>query len=159
MPIYEGERYITSTSYASMGLAVPGSVASSLAYPDKTVIAIVGDGGFLMTGLEVATAVQYNAKPKILVFNDSSYRVLGIYEKVKYKSVTEALVKLPDIDYSLLANALGAEGIRVSKREELESSLENALAIDKAVVIDVIIDPFSVPIPLQRLYGLNLLAP
>jgi len=159
MPVYEGERYITSTSYASMGLAVPGSVASSLAYPDKTVVAMVGDGGFLMTGLEVATAVQYNARPKILVFNDSSYRVLGIYEKVRYKSVTEALVKLPNIDYALLARSLGAEGIRISKREELESSLENALATDKAVVIDVIIDPFSVPIPLQRLYGLNLLTP
>jgi acetolactate synthase-1/2/3 large subunit len=157
MPIYEGERYITTTSYASMGLAIPGSIAASLAYPDRTVVALVGDGGFLMTGMEIATAVQYNAKPKIIVFNDSSYRSLSIYEKVRYNNITEALTRLPNINYALLASSFGAEGIRLAVRQELESSLENILTKDNIVVVDVIIDSTSVPIPLQRLYGLHRL--
>jgi thiamine pyrophosphate-dependent acetolactate synthase large subunit-like protein len=118
---------------------------------------MVGDGGFLMTGLEVATAVQYGVKPKIIVFNDSSYRVLGIYERVRYKSITEALIRLPNVNYASLAESLGAEGIRIAERQELESSLENALTKDKTVVIDTVIDPLSIPIPLQRLYKLQRL--
>lgn len=157
MPVYEGEMYVTTTSYASMGLAVPGSVAASLAYPDRTVLAMVGDGGFLMTGLEVATAVQYGVKPKIIVFNDSSYRVLGIYERVRYKSITEALIRLPNVNYALLAESLGAEGIRIAERQELEGSLENVLTKNKTIVIDTVIDPLSIPIPLQRLYKLQRL--
>ena len=70
-----------------MGLAVPGAVVSSIMYPDRDVVGLVGDGGFLMTGLEVSTAVQYGAKPKIIVFNDLVYRVLGIYEKVRFGTV------------------------------------------------------------------------
>ena len=81
MPIYEGERYIT-TSYVSMGLAVPGAVVASIMHPDRDVVGLVGDGGFLMTCLEVSTAVQYGAKPKIVVFNDSAYRVLGVTRRL-----------------------------------------------------------------------------
>ncbi len=152
MPIYRGELYITTTSYVSMGLAVPGSVASSIVYPDRDVVGIVGDGGFLMTGLEVSTAVQYNAKPKIVVFNDSAYRVLGVYEKVRYKSVTAEITRISHVNFAELAKSLGAEGLRISERSELESALREALDSDRPSVIDVFIDPSSVPIPFQRLY-------
>ncbi|WP_054842647.1 thiamine pyrophosphate-dependent enzyme [Vulcanisaeta distributa] len=155
MPIYEGESYITSTSYVSMGgLAVPGAVAASIIYPDRDVVALVGDGGFLMSGLEVSTAVQYGAKPRIIVFNDSAYRVLGVYERVRFGGITETLVKLPNIDFALLAQSLGAEGITITRREDLKPLLADALNSDKAVVVDVHIDPpNAVPIPYQRLYG------
>ncbi len=155
MPIYGGESYITSTSYVSMGLAVPGAVAASIIYPDRDVVALVGDGGFLMTGLELSTAVQYGAKPRVIVFNDSAYRVLGVYERVRFGSVTESLVRLPSVDFALLARSLGVEGITITRREELRSSLEDALNSDGAVVVDVHIDPSAVPIPYQRLYGLR----
>jgi len=155
MDIYENELYITSTSYVSMGLAVPGSVAASIACPDKDVVAMVGDGGFLMTGLEIATAVRYRSKPKVVVFNDSSYRVLSIYEKVRYKNVSEPLTKLPYIDFSLLANSLGAKGVRIVDRKELRRSLEEAFTLNEPVVIDINIDPKAVPIPFQRLYKIS----
>ena len=155
MPIYSGESYITSTSYVSMGLAVPGAVAASIIYPDRDVVALVGDGGFLMTGLELSTAVQYGAKPKIIIFNDSAYRVLSIYEKVKFGSITEPLIKLPQVDFASLAKALGGEGITITRREDLKSLLTDALNSNKAVVVDVHIDPNAVPIPYQRLYNLR----
>ncbi|ABW01816.1 thiamine pyrophosphate protein central region [Caldivirga maquilingensis IC-167] len=155
MPINENEHYVTSTSYVSMGLAVPGAVAASIIYRDRDVVALVGDGGFLMTGLEVATAVQYGVKPKIIVFNDSAYRVLRIYEKVRFSNATESLIKLPSIDFNLLAESLGAEGLRITRREELRPLLNEALNSDKATIVDVHIDPNTIPIPYQRLYGLN----
>lgn len=155
MPVYYDEMYITSTSYVSMGIAVPGSVAASLACPDRDVVAIVGDGGFMMTGLEVATAVQYNAKPRIVVFNDSLYKVLGIYEKVRTKSVTMDLVKMPFVDVASLAKSMGAEGLLVSEREDLKDALVEASRMEKPVVVDVRIDPRAIPIPFQRLYKIR----
>jgi len=157
MPIYEGERYITTTSYVSMGLAVPGAVVSSIMYPDRDVVGLVGDGGFLMTGLEVSTAVQYGAKPKIVVFNDSAYRVLGVYEKVRFGGVTDELVRLPQVNFAMLAESLGAKGVVVHDRSELISALEEALNTDKACVVDVHIDQKAIPIPYQRLYGISTL--
>lgn len=154
MPIYEPGTYITTTSYVSMGIGVPGSIAASLAYPNREVIGIVGDGGFLMTGLELTTAVQYNLKPLIVVFNDASYRVLRIYEKVKYKTESEILYKLPRVDFSSLAKSLGARGVLIKDKKELYSLLEDAFSWNKGpVVIDVHVNPEAIPIPFHKLYG------
>jgi len=154
MPVYLPGTYVTTTSYVSMGLAVPGAVAASIEYPNRQVIGIVGDGGFLMTGLEIATAVEYGAKPIIIVFNDSSYKVLRIYEHVKYHSDTKELYELPKVDFSKVADALGAKGISVVKREELYPSLKEAFNWNKGpILVDVKINPQGIPIPFQRLYG------
>jgi acetolactate synthase-1/2/3 large subunit len=126
-------------------------------YPDRDVVGLVGDGGFLMTGLEVSTAVQYGAKPKIIVFNDSVYRVLGIYEKVRFGTVTDELIKLPQVNFALLAESLSAKGIVVNDRSELISALEEARSTNETYVVDVHIDPRTVPIPYQRLYGVSTL--
>jgi acetolactate synthase-1/2/3 large subunit len=84
MPIYKPRTYITTTSHASMGMGVPGAIAAKLAKRETDVVGLVGDGGFLMTGLEIVTAVRYRVPVIIIVFNDSSYRVLRIYEKAEY---------------------------------------------------------------------------
>ncbi len=153
MPLYAPQTYIATTSYVSMGLAVPGAVAASILYPEKQVFGIVGDGGFLMTGFEISTAVQYNAKPIIIVFNDSCYKVLRIYEHVKYHSDTKELYKLPETDFAKIAEGLGAKGIRVFERSQLYQSFKEAVEWQKGpVVIDVKIDPETVPVPFQRLY-------
>ncbi|PLC67929.1 hypothetical protein B7L70_05970 [Vulcanisaeta sp. EB80] len=65
-----------------MGLAVPGAIVASIMYSDRDVVGLVGDGGFLMTGLEVSTAVQYRAKSKIVVFNDSALGSLGFTRRL-----------------------------------------------------------------------------
>jgi len=154
MPVYHPGTYVTTTSYVSMGLAVPGAVAAAIEYPNRQVIGIVGDGGFLMTGLEIATAVEYCANPIIIVFNDSCYKVLRIYEHVKYHSDTKELYEMPKVDFSKIACALGAKGISVEKRENLYSSIKKAFNWNKGpVLLDVKINPQGIPIPFQRLYG------
>jgi len=153
MHVYKPRRYIISTSYVSMGMGVPGAIAAKLAKMDSKVIGIVGDGGFLMTGLEIATGVRYGIPAVVIVFNDSSYRVLRVYEKVRYG--TEFTYKLPNVNFSELAKALGAHGVRVERRDELEDGLNRALSLarDRPVVVDVVINPEAVPGPMVRLYG------
>ncbi|MEM4177145.1 MAG: thiamine pyrophosphate-binding protein [Nitrososphaeria archaeon] len=154
MPLHTPQTYIATTSYVSMGLAVPGAVAASIIYPEKQVFGIVGDGGFLMTGFEISTAVQYNAKPIIIVFNDSSYKVLRIYEHVRYHSDTKELYKLPETDFAKIAEGLGTKGIRVFERSQLYQSFKEAVEWRKGpVVVDVKIDPETIPVPFQRLYS------
>ncbi|MEM4522250.1 MAG: thiamine pyrophosphate-binding protein [Nitrososphaeria archaeon] len=154
MPLHTPQTYIATTSYVSMGLAVPGAVAASIIYPERQVFGIVGDGGFLMTGFEISTAVQYNAKPIIIVFNDSSYKVLRIYEHVRYHSDTKELYKLPETDFAKIAEGLGAKGIRVFERSQLYQSFKEAVEWRKGpVVVDVKIDPETIPVPFQRLYS------
>ncbi|MEM4736913.1 MAG: thiamine pyrophosphate-binding protein [Nitrososphaeria archaeon] len=154
MPLYAPQTYIATTSYVSMGLAVPGAVAASIIYPERQVFGIVGDGGFLMTGFEISTAVQYNAKPIIIVFNDSSYKVLRIYEHVRYHSDTKELYKLPETDFAKIAEGLGAKGIRVFERSQLYQSFKEAVEWRNGpVVVDVKIDPETIPVPFQRLYS------
>ncbi|MEM4970423.1 MAG: thiamine pyrophosphate-binding protein [Sulfolobales archaeon] len=153
MPIYKPRTYITTTSYASMGIGVPGAIAAKLAEKEREVVGLVGDGGFLMTGLEVVTAVRYRIPVIIVVFNDSSYRVLRIYEKAEYG--TEFTYKLPNISFSELARSLGAHGVRIEDRKELRRGIEDAasLAKDRPVVIDIVVNPEAIPLPMARLYG------
>jgi len=154
MPVPVPGSYITTTSYLSMGMAVPGAVAAAINCPERQVFGIVGDGGFLMTGLDVATAVSYHARPIIVVFNDSSYRVLRIYEGVKYHSDTKPLYELPRTDFAGLATALGARGITIRKKRELRPLLKEAInSKEGPVVVDITINPHGIPVPFQRLYG------
>jgi thiamine pyrophosphate-dependent acetolactate synthase large subunit-like protein len=138
-----------------MGRGVPGAIGAKLAKKDSNVVGLVGDGGFLMTGLEVITGVRYNLPVIIVVFNDSAYRVLGIYEKVKYGS--EFTYRLPHVNFCELSKSLGAHGIRVEGREDLRNSIEEALSLakDKPVVVDVVVNPETIPIPMRRLYKAN----
>ncbi|MEM2576196.1 MAG: thiamine pyrophosphate-binding protein [Sulfolobales archaeon] len=152
MPIYKPRTYVITTSYVSMGMGVPSAIGAQLARKDAKVVGLVGDGGFLMTGLEVVTGVRYNLPVIIFVFNDSAYRVLRIYEKASYG--TELTYKLPSVNYCELAKSLGAYGIRIERRDELSEGINKAvsLAKDRPVVVDVVIDPNSIPLPMRRLY-------
>jgi acetolactate synthase-1/2/3 large subunit len=158
MPIYKPRTYIVTTSYVSMGMGVPGAIAAKLAKKDSKVVGVVGDGGFLMTGLEVVTAVRYNIPVVIVVFNDSAYKVLRIYERVSYG--TDITYKLPNVNFCELAKSLGAHGVRIERRDELRRGIEEAvsLAKDKPVVVDVVISPESIPLPMRRLYKANYIS-
>ncbi len=158
MPIYKPRTYIITTSYVSMGMGVPSAIGAQLARRDARVVGLVGDGGFLMTGLEVVTGVRYNLPVIIFVFNDASYRVLRIYERASYG--TELTHKLPSVNYSELGKSLGAHGVRIERRDELKDGIDKALSLakDRPVVVDVVIDPDSVPLPMRRLYKANIIS-
>ncbi len=129
---------IISNGFASMGIAVPGAVAAKLAYPERQIVAVTGDAGFLMNVQEIETAVRLKTAIVILIWNDSAY---GLIEwKQMNQFGRKSNVDFTNPDFVKLAEAFGAKGYRIKKGEELLPTLTKALA-DKAVsIIDCPVD-------------------
>jgi acetolactate synthase-1/2/3 large subunit len=123
-----------------MGYSVPAGVAAQIAKPRQQVISFVGDGGFMMTGQELSTALQHDAKPIILLFNNSMYGTIRMHQERYYP---ERIIgtDLVNPDFKAVALAYGAHGERVTKTEEFEPALTRALSAQKAALIELITDP------------------
>ena len=133
-----GDSYIVPT-LGSMGTGVPGAVAAKLAHPERTVIAHVGDGGFLMTGQELATAIQYGVNIIVLVYSNGSFASIRINQEQQYPGRNYG-TDLVNPDFAALADGYGALGIKVSRDEEFLPALEQAMAADRPALIEVITD-------------------
>ena len=131
-------RQIAPTSGA-MGYSVPAAVAAAIA-TSRTVIGCVGDGGFMMSGLELATAVQYGAKPVILLFNNGMYGTIRMHQEREYPGRVVG-TDLPSPDFVAIAQALGAHAERVATTEEFEPALRRARAAGRAALIELVCDP------------------
>ncbi len=131
-------REIGPTSGA-MGYSVPAAVSAAIS-TGRTVIGCVGDGGFMMSGLEVATAVQYGAAPIILVFNNRMYGTIRMHQEREYPGRVIG-TDLPAPDFVALARALGADAERINRTEEFAPALAKALASRRATVLELMCDP------------------
>lgn len=120
----------------AMGLAVPAAVAASLRYPDRQVIAFVGDGGFLMTGMELATAMATGARPRIFVANNASYGVIRTQQEAAFPGRVIA-TDLTNPDFARLAESFGATGMVIGRGDDVAARVAAALAVDGPVVVDV----------------------
>ena len=120
----------------AMGLGVPAAVAAALRLPDRQVVGLIGDGGFLMTGNELATALQYNAKVKLFVSNNHSYGTIRLHQELKYPGRVVG-TELVNPDFNRLALAFGAKGLTIRTAQEALPVVREALASDDAVVVDV----------------------
>lgn len=141
----EASRYRVSTLFGSMGHAAAGVVGAALSRGGKAV-AVVGDGSMLMNS-EISTATQYGAQAVWLVLNDAAYGMCR--DGHQALGLTQQNVHFPEVDFVGMASALGAEGIRVEREDEIEAALEAAMAADGPFVIDARIDPDE-PSPLLR---------
>jgi acetolactate synthase-1/2/3 large subunit len=120
----------------SMGLAVPAAVAASLRHPDRQVVALVGDGGFMMTGNELATAMATGATPKIFVANNGSYGVIRAHQEAAYPGRVVA-TDLTNPDFAALGRAFGATGLTISKPGDVSAVIRETLECDGPVVVDI----------------------
>lgn len=120
----------------AMGYGVPAAIATALAHPERTVIGCAGDGGMLMTGMELATAVKYGAKPIILVFNNRKYGTIEMHQQRKYPG-REIGNDLLNPDFAAFARSFGAFGIRIERTAEFSGALKQALAADTVAVIEL----------------------
>jgi acetolactate synthase-1/2/3 large subunit len=123
----------------AMGYGVPAAIAASLAHPQRTVIGCVGDGGMLMTGMEIATAVRHGASPIILVFNNSKYGTIEMHQQRRYPG-REIGNTLSNPDFSAFARSFGAFGVRVTATSEFADALRDARAAKRAAVIELVIN-------------------
>jgi acetolactate synthase I/II/III large subunit len=132
-------RLVGPTSGA-MGYSVPAAVAASIMYPKRLVIGFVGDGGFMMSGQEVATAVQYGAKPIIIVFNNRMYGTIRMHQEREHPERVVG-TDLSVHDFAAIGRALGTHGETVKSTDEFMPALERAIKSGKAAVIECQTDP------------------
>ena len=132
-------RQLGPTSGA-MGYGVPAAVAAKLVHPERIVVGFCGDGGFMMTGQEMATALAEGAGPIILLFNNAMYGTIRMHQERRFPGrVVGTALKNPD--FAALADAYGAFGAVVTRTEEFALAFDMALAARRAAVIELRMDP------------------
>ena len=129
---------IISNGFASMGIAVPGAIAAKLLHPDRSVVAVTGDAGFLMNSQEIETAVRINTPIVILIWNDSGYGLIEWKQMAQFGRKSH--VDFTNPDFVKYAESFGARGYRVKSTDELMPILLDALASDQVCVIDCPVD-------------------
>jgi acetolactate synthase-1/2/3 large subunit len=129
---------LISNGFAAMGIALPGAIAARLVHPERRVVAVAGDGGFLMNCQELETAVRERLPLVVLIFNDNGYGLISWKQQLRYGR--EAFVRTGNPDFARFAESFGARGLRVAGASELGPALRAALAHDGPVVIDCPVD-------------------
>jgi acetolactate synthase-1/2/3 large subunit len=138
--------YFAGVGFASMGYGVAAAIGAKFASPKSTVVAIVGDGGFLMNGMEVATAVNYDKQVIWIVENNSQLGMVKHSRKLLNIKYTAPSDEFKEVDFVSIAKGLGAKGLRLTKPGEINRKLMEALiASGESVVLDVVIDNTETP--------------
>jgi acetolactate synthase-1/2/3 large subunit len=140
---YKGFRTQLGSTNGSMGYGYPSAVAAKLAYPKKTVIALCGDGDFLMTGQEIATAAQYGAAFVALVVNNGQYGTIRMHQEREYPGRVYG-TELKNPDFAAYARAFGGHGETVERTEDFAPAFERASRSGKPAIIELKIDPDAI---------------
>ena len=135
-PVYEPRTYMTSSYYGNLGYAYPVALGAKVAQPDKAVVAISGDGGFMFCSQEMATAVKYGINAVVVVFNDNAYGNVLRDQTNRFDGRTIG-AELHNPDFMKLADAYGVRGVRVEGADNLESALSESLTIERPTLIEV----------------------
>lgn len=130
---------VVGSTCGSMGYGIPAAVAASIVFPKRQVIGFVGDGGFMMSGLELATAVQYKATPIIFIFNNQNYGTIRMHQEKEYPGRVIG-TDIINPDFFKLASSLGAFCKTVIKTEEFMPAVEEAIDSEKLSVIELVVD-------------------
>jgi acetolactate synthase-1/2/3 large subunit len=138
---YEFRDYPTQLAPTSgaMGYGVPAAVAAKLLHPERIVDAIAGDGDFLMTGQELATAVQYEAPIVVLLVNNGMYGTIRMHQERHYPGRVSG-TDLVNPDFAKLAEAFGALGIAVEQTEDFAAAFDAALDAGRPALIELRVD-------------------
>jgi acetolactate synthase-1/2/3 large subunit len=142
---YEFRRYPAQLAprSGSMGYGVPAAVAAKAVHPDRTVVCVAGDGDFLMTGQELATAVQEDLAILVLVVNNGMYGTIRMHQERRYPGRVVG-TDLRNPDFVALARAYGAHAALVERTEEIGAALDAALECGRPAVIELRVDPQAI---------------
>ncbi len=133
------QRYIGPTNGA-MGYSVPAAIGAKIAYPDRMVVALVGDGGFLMTGQELATAFHHGVAPIVLVFNNQMYGTIRMHQERAYPGRVSGTA-LTNPDFAKFIDAFGGHGEVVSETAEFTPAFHRAVESGRPAVIELRMNP------------------
>ena len=140
----------------SMGYSVPAAVAAKILHPRRTVVAVAGDGEFLMNGQELATAVQYGAPIVVLVVNNGMYGTIRMHQEREFPARVSG-TELRNPDFAAYARAFGGHGETVERTADFAPAFDRAIASGKPAVIELRIDPEAIT-PAATLSGLRAAA-
>jgi acetolactate synthase-1/2/3 large subunit len=136
LPVYASRTYLTASHHGTLGYAFPVGIGAKIAQPDRAVVVISGDGGFLYNSQELATAVQYGINIVVVVFNDNAYgNVLRAQEEEFDGHVLGTRLHNPE--FAALARTYGARGVNVNGAAQLKVALDEALVADTPTLIEV----------------------
>lgn len=139
--MYQAERpntCIISNGFASMGISVPGAVAAKLVHPERTVVAVTGDAGFLMNSQELETALRIGTPMIVLIWRDNEYGLIALHQMKAFNRTSHISFSNPD--FVKYAESFGAKGYRVNAANELLPILQQAIKDDTVAVIDCPVD-------------------
>ena len=138
--VKHGKRWITSGGLGTMGFGLPSAIGAKMGRPDLEVWTIVGDGGFQMSGTEVATAVQEGLDINIAIINNGYLGMVRQWQDLFHaRNYSEVAISAPD--FVKFAEAYGATGIRVRTNDEIRPAIEKARSIKGPVLIDFVVEP------------------
>jgi acetolactate synthase-1/2/3 large subunit len=135
---------------------VPAAVAAKILHPQRTVVAVAGDGEFLMNGQELATAAQYGAPVVVLVVNNGMYGTIRMHQEREYPARVSG-TELRNPDFAAYARAFGGHGETVERTADFAPAFQRAVASGKPAVIELRIDPEAIT-PTATLSGLRAAA-
>jgi acetolactate synthase-1/2/3 large subunit len=150
---YNEARTQLAAANGAMGYGVPAAVAAKLAAPKRPVVACCGDGGFLMTGQELETAVRCGTPILVVVFRNGMHGTIAMHQAREVGRT--AGVEIGEVDLAGFARSLGADGYTVREPGDLAPALSDALASDTVALVDVVTDPDIIS-PSARLSDLGL---
>ncbi len=144
-PVEQPGTYLNSSYFGNLGFAWPTALGAKVAQPDKAVVCVSGDGGFLFNSQELATAVQYGINAVVVVFNDNAYGNV-MRDQVQRFAGRVIGSQLHNPDFVKLAEAYGARGVKVEGAPALEAALREAIAADLPTLIEVPMGPVDSPL-------------
>ena len=137
---YRGWRTQLAPTSGSMGYGLPAAIAAKLAYPDRDVICMAGDGCFQMVSQEFGTAMQYGANIIVLISNNGMYGTIRMHQQKRYPKRPSG-TQLINPDFAALAESYGGFGATVTTQSEFVSALEQAKVANKPCILDMKVDP------------------
>jgi acetolactate synthase I/II/III large subunit len=140
-PVRTPRQWITSGGLGTMGFGLPAAIGAQFAYPQREVIALLGDGGFLMTCQELATAVHYQAPVKVVIMNNRYLGMVRQWQEFFYEKRFSQVETAGPTDFVKLAEAFGARGLRTSSPQELPDLLAEGFRTPGVVVMEVQVSP------------------
>jgi thiamine pyrophosphate-dependent acetolactate synthase large subunit-like protein len=145
MKLRRGQSFSFSGTNCSMAAAVPYAIGARMAYPDRQVVAFVGDGALSMLMGDLATLVQHRLPVKVVVINNFSINLI-LWEQMAFLGNPEFACDLSEVDFAKVAEGCGMRGIRVTEPGHCRAALQEALAHDGPALVDCVVDPEETPL-------------
>jgi pyruvate dehydrogenase (quinone) len=146
IPSLQGQMHTCSGNLATMACGFPYAIAAQVAYPNRTVVAFVGDGGFTMLMGELATCAKYKLPVKIFIIRNNSLGQIK-WEQMVFLGNPEYVCDLQPIDFAMVARGFGIEGFTINTPSECGHVIDSALSIPGPALVEAIVDVNEPPMP------------